>query len=279
MATTITNYAGLVAIADDLAGDYVLGDDIDASGETFTPLGTFTGTLDGKDYKVKDLTITVSGADSQYAGFIITNQGAVSNLGLVDCVISCTSTSGSAGTAAVAGSLICKNNAAGTIYHCYSSGTITVTDNYGWGARAGGLIWENRGAAEHSYAKVAITATGNSVTGGGFADENRGSTASTTECFATGSLTLTGTASAEGGGFVWANLFSGVNTDCYAMGDITTSGTSTKAAGFMETNNGTSTNCYSKGKPTAKLKGGFCQENNGTITACFFDKETSGCET
>ena len=75
MSTTITDYAGLVAIGDDLAGDYVFGNDIDASGESWTPLGTFTGTFNGRDYKITNLTITINDTGSQYGCLFLKNQG------------------------------------------------------------------------------------------------------------------------------------------------------------------------------------------------------------
>ncbi len=74
--TTITDEAGLKAMADDLSGAYVLASDITLSGE-WTPLGTeeepFTGTLDGAGHTIKGLCIT-SGADN--VGFFGFTEGA-----------------------------------------------------------------------------------------------------------------------------------------------------------------------------------------------------------
>lgn len=74
--TTITDEAGLKAIANDLSGKYVLANDISLSGE-WTPLGTedepFTGTLDGAGHTIKGLSIT-SGADN--VGFFGFTEGA-----------------------------------------------------------------------------------------------------------------------------------------------------------------------------------------------------------
>lgn len=74
--TTITDEAGLKAIADDLAGKYVLANDITLSGE-WTPVGTeeepFTGTLDGAGHTIKGLSIT-SGEDN--VGFFGFTDGA-----------------------------------------------------------------------------------------------------------------------------------------------------------------------------------------------------------
>lgn len=74
--TTITDEAGLKAIANDLSGKYVLANDISLSGE-WIPLGTedepFTGTLDGAGHTIKGLCIT-SGADN--VGFFGFTEGA-----------------------------------------------------------------------------------------------------------------------------------------------------------------------------------------------------------
>ena len=45
-----------------LSAHYVMGQDIDLNNEPFTPIaGTFTGTLDGRDKKIMNLKISVSG--------------------------------------------------------------------------------------------------------------------------------------------------------------------------------------------------------------------------
>ena len=63
-ATPITNCTELQNIRNNLGGDYYLGNDIDCSctsgwngGAGFEPIGTFTGTFDGKGYKITNLYI------------------------------------------------------------------------------------------------------------------------------------------------------------------------------------------------------------------------------
>ena len=74
--TQITDEAGLKAIADDLAGSYVLANDITLS-EEWVPIGTsgtpFTGMFDGGGHTIKGLTIK-SGADN--VGFFAFTKGA-----------------------------------------------------------------------------------------------------------------------------------------------------------------------------------------------------------
>ena len=60
-AQTISTKEDLKAIANDLDGDYILTNDIDISGENWTPIGTieepFKGTLDGDGHTISGLTI------------------------------------------------------------------------------------------------------------------------------------------------------------------------------------------------------------------------------
>jgi predicted enzyme related to lactoylglutathione lyase len=57
--TQITDRAGLEGISANLAGSYVLTDDIDLSDGNWTPLGNFTGTLDGNGHVIKNMTISL----------------------------------------------------------------------------------------------------------------------------------------------------------------------------------------------------------------------------
>ena len=89
--TSITDEAGLKAIANDLGGSYVLANDISLSGE-WLPVGTeeepFTGTLDGAGHTIKGLSIT-SGDDN--VGFFGFTEGAtISNVRFTDatrCIV------------------------------------------------------------------------------------------------------------------------------------------------------------------------------------------------
>ena len=69
-ATRITTRAELAAIANDLAGAYELGCDIDLAGEPWTPIGNnfrrFTGSLDGCGHVISNLTVTAD--SSNYVG-------------------------------------------------------------------------------------------------------------------------------------------------------------------------------------------------------------------
>jgi hypothetical protein len=56
--TPITDRAGLEAIKDNLSGNYILENDIDLSGSNWAPLGDFTGTLDGNNHVISNMTPT-----------------------------------------------------------------------------------------------------------------------------------------------------------------------------------------------------------------------------
>ena len=60
----ICSRAQLEKIADDLTLNYELGQNIDLSDSNFTPIaGAFTGSLNGKGYKILNLTISVATRD------------------------------------------------------------------------------------------------------------------------------------------------------------------------------------------------------------------------
>ncbi|RLG28463.1 hypothetical protein DRO03_09765, partial [Methanosarcinales archaeon] len=93
-ATAITNCTELQNIRNNLDGDYYLANDIDCSafdygdGKGFMPIGTydsvFTGTFDGKGYKITNLYINRPSTD--YVGLFgdIGSRGEITNTSLED---------------------------------------------------------------------------------------------------------------------------------------------------------------------------------------------------
>ena len=153
----ITDVTDLQNISLDLAGSYYLANDIDASGGPFTPLGTFTGILDGKDFVINDLTITLNAAGAQKAALFLRNDGTIKDLGIEDCVISVTSTN----NAAYACALVCDNR--GSISGCWSTGSISANCGATWAwANAAGLVNTNNtlgpGTITESYSTATCTA-------------------------------------------------------------------------------------------------------------------------
>lgn len=95
----------------------VLGNDIDLNYKNFVPIPSFSGVLDGKNYKIKRMKI--HGVFDK-VGFIQTlTDGVIQNLGIENFDINCANTQ-YAGT--FAGSLTSYS----TIKNCYSSGNIKI---------------------------------------------------------------------------------------------------------------------------------------------------------
>lgn len=130
--TAITDEAGLKAIANDLAGSYVLANDITLSQE-WIPLGTratpFTGTLDGAGHSIKGLKIST--AAENLGLFSFTQNATVKNLRLPNVMIT-----GYKQAGAVAGQAIQSK-----IDQVFASGIITGYDHIG------GIVGDVRGDA------------------------------------------------------------------------------------------------------------------------------------
>ncbi|MCR5751299.1 MAG: hypothetical protein K6G91_04995, partial [Kiritimatiellae bacterium] len=78
--TLITTREGLAAIADNLAGSYALGAEIDLGGADWTPIGNvsapFTGTLRGNNHAIRNLFCTNSLSGADYRGLFGCANGA-----------------------------------------------------------------------------------------------------------------------------------------------------------------------------------------------------------
>ena len=92
--TEINDVAGLKAIAKDLNGHYVLTQNITLSDAEWTPIGTsdhpFTGTLDGKGFTIKGLTVGDGAKDdsnNNKAFFGFTNGATVQNIAFTSAVV------------------------------------------------------------------------------------------------------------------------------------------------------------------------------------------------
>ena len=156
----ITDVQGLEDINKDLLGYYELGNNIDASGYNFTPIGDrlpfgdisglpFTGELNGNEHIVRNLTIDDGGLFSNLGG-------TIKNIGLTNLSVGATSFG-------VAGGLANVNSLGGTIINSYVSGSVT---NPGHDALAflGGLVGGNAGTILQSYSTGTVSSGGN--TGG-----------------------------------------------------------------------------------------------------------------
>ena len=73
--TAISTRSQLASISG--SGSYYLTQDIDLSGSNWTPISSFSGTLDGRGYAIKNMKIS---GTTQYAGLFETLKGTVKNL-------------------------------------------------------------------------------------------------------------------------------------------------------------------------------------------------------
>lgn len=99
-ATVITTPAELQNMSVDLAGDYVLGNDIDMDGESWTPIGSestpFTGKFDGAGYTISNLLLskTTSGDEENYGFFGYVDGATIHDVIFEDCAIDLNITGG-----------------------------------------------------------------------------------------------------------------------------------------------------------------------------------------
>ena len=142
--TQITDEAGLKAIANDLAGSYVLANDITLS-EQWTPISTFTGTLDGAGHAIKGLRIA---GGSPTGLFGETDGATIKNLRVVEAKVA------DWGSSKKAGIIVgwAKNNT--TIEACFTSGVVEGNDH------VGGIIGRLEGTMKNCLSTAASFSSG-----------------------------------------------------------------------------------------------------------------------
>ena len=209
---TITTEDDLKAIKE--TGNYVLENDITVTGD-WTPITSFTGTLDGAGH-------TISGLTNTY-GLIKANSGTVKNLtvsGTIDSI-----------NADNIGGVAAENG--GTVENCIFAGSIVIEnfDNntvQGTLARVGGVVGYNNGSGTVTKCgttgdgSISFSSTDNEtrVIGfdiGGVVGFNNGGTVNL--CYNTIPVSGYG----HVGGVVGSNMSSGTNTieQCYNTGNVT----------------------------------------------------------
>ena len=251
-----------------LSANYVMGQDIDLNNKSFTPIaGVFTGTLDGRNKKIMNLKIKVSG----YAALFLKLGlgGSIKNLGIEEFDVT--------GSEQV-GSLVATSS--GIIANCYAVDSDEATDV------SGGVSYVNYvgGLVGHQYDGGSITssyATGNPVGGGGNADtvgglvgyQNIGG--SITSSYATGSPDGGGGHSDNVGGLV-GYQHGGTITSSYATGNPDGRGGIDYLGGLVgyQASGGSITSSYATGSPDGgdndDFVGGLVgYQYSGTITSSY----------
>jgi hypothetical protein len=266
--TVITTVQELQAIGANLDGNFILGNDIEASatatwnnGAGFLPIGRsaapFKGLLNGNGHVVANLHIKSSAAGVGLFGAVGAG-GVVQNLGLVSASITGTTTAFSA-VGAVAGTN------AGSLANVYMTGEVLA--NADLDESTGGLVGRNNGVIINSYSLGSVAGADS----GGIAGDNFGSVAS---CFATGTVTG-GTGGYRGGGGLVGNNY-GIVATSYATGRV--SGTLGRVGGLVGFNEfGSISNSYASGSvnglgtlTSATFSvGGLVGENAGSIATSY----------
>ena len=186
--TEISTEAQLKAI--DLNGDYVLTQDITLSDNEWTPIGTsdrpFTGTLDGKGFTIKGLTVG-NGANDNKAFFGFTNGATVKNIAFTSAVVKGHNQA----------AIVVAQAKSSTLSNIYVSGVVTGRDHVGTIAgdardnttitncvstaaalstehQGGGIAgWTNNSTFSYNIAYGAVTAPSNGAGGiTGMVDDN-----------------------------------------------------------------------------------------------------------
>jgi hypothetical protein len=243
----IRDWYDLNAIRNNLAGSYILMNDLDSASRGYTELGSetansgrgwepigsaddgFTGDFNGQGYEIRDLFI--DRPDQDYVGLFahiswvryIDNVGVVENVGVVNADVT--------GSAEV-GALVGHN--AGLVTNSYSSGSVTGEE------RVGGLVGWNQATLSNSYSSCSVT--GDTAVGG-----------------------LTGDN--------WH--YRGIVSNSHSSGSVTGS---TRVGGLVGLNSyGDVTQSYSVGSVTGSAQvGGLVGYNQGTVSSSFWDVQTSG---
>ena len=254
LISTPTHLQSLTTTTGDWNKHFRLTANLDLTGVTMTPIGTFadpfSGTFDGNGHTISNLTFNLPTTD--YVGLFgyvdnTVDSNIIFDLGLIDlnitgqyyvgglvgkkvdtgminnCYVEGANISGNERVGGLAG------DNAGEIIACYANGTISGI------AGIGGLVgYNDDGAISTSYATGDVSGT---AAIGGLAGLNE---ATISTSYAIGNVS--GTAAI--GGLVGYNIFSGMINTSYATGDI--SGTEV-IGGLAGNNSGTINNCYATG--------------------------------
>jgi len=264
----VNTLADLSNMSKDLAGNYALGKDIDASAtaypNSFTAIGAtrtpFTGQFDGFGHTIDKLATVANLNDDRYGMFgVIGASGVVRNLNLTDA------RTGDYSSGAF-GLLAGQNNGLVT----YVNTTGGVGQNGFGGAGAGGLVGVNNGVIERSSSTADV---GYQIPAGGLVGVNNGTIA---QSFATGT-TYAGT-HGETGGLVAFN--NGLITQSYATGGVGGFG---GGGGIVYANGSTgvinesfATGQVGGGGPPGDPEGGIAAYNQGAIhNNVYWNKDTT----
>ncbi|MEG2826695.1 MAG: GLUG motif-containing protein, partial [Acinetobacter sp.] len=295
----VTDLQALQNINNALAGNYVLGTDIDATvtkdwgvgdEKGFNPLGNefdyFTGRFDGLGHTVSHLTINRPysydvGLFGHIDGAVVRNVGLVGGSvigdsfvgGLVgqsghQSLVENVFNTGSVQGYGTVGGLVGGNFDGSSIKNAYATGNVTGAQNSTY---IGGLVGGNDGAViENVYASGNVNGT--DIVGGLVGDNNHGGTIN--NAYATGAVT----GEQNVGGLVGNNYYDAEIKNAYATGAVT--GTD-RVGGLVGENLAAKIeNTYALGKVTGVTAiGGLLGKNvQGVVSNSYWDKNKTGLD-
>src|SRR5581483_3093362 len=232
----ITTCAQLDEMAGNLAGHYVLNNNINCSGSTFTSIGSlgapFTGTLDGLNHSIENIDFNGCGI------FCAADGATIKNLSI------------SSGTSTVPqhyyhGSFV--GFADGTTMTNLHSAVNFTADSYDY---VGGIVgfMDNTNTVSASSFTGSIRLTGTDGYAGGITGYLWTSDDSITDSYANATITLASTSSSQSGGEIVGGSYAGTIANTYATGSITNqaaSGSFNSVGAFIATASGsTITNSF-----------------------------------
>jgi len=267
----ITTCTELQAMNTHLNANYVLANDIACSdtinwnsGAGFVPIGWFTGTFDGKGYKITSLVINRPLESNVGLFSVITASAKIKNVGLVDVIIT--------GNQPVGGLVGFNYN--GEITDSYSTGSVIGNGD------VGGLVGQNGGKITSSHTTGSVQSNSYYSNVGGlvginYINGNIVGPGTITDSYSTGSVSG-GPYTFNIGGLVGWNYF-GTITSSYATGSV--SGSQNVGGLVGDNYRGTITNSYATGSVSGGLQGGsggLVGTNDGTITNSYATGSVSG---
>ncbi|WP_260854004.1 beta strand repeat-containing protein [Paraburkholderia sp. BCC1886] len=249
----VNNVVDLQNVSQNLAGNYALGKDVDASGVTLSPLGNhttpFTGQFDGMWHKVLNANVQIAdfGVDYSSGLFGVVGQaGVLRDVGVENGSV----------TTSYYGSGILAGVNLGLIANSYTTGV--ASENSQEGTTFGGLVGRNEGSIERSWSSASVSG---SDANGGLVGYNLGSI---TQSYATGSVSPI-YSTGYGGGLVGIN--DGSVSESFATGAVQTRSMPTH--GVIGFGSGTlASNVYWNTETTGQaISGGTLPPTNGLTTA------------
>ena len=289
-----SNDGTLQGMQGNLAGNYVLGANIDATGTStwnsntgFTPIGNsttnFTGAFDGLGHTISSLTINQPAAYRIGMFGVVSSGAAIRNVGLVggsasgyqfvgelvgvnsgtiSNVYTTGGVSGGGGAQSTTGGLVGQNS--GTISNAYTTG------NVNGGGAVGGFVGKNFSTISYSYTTGKVTGSGNYV--GGLAGHNYGASSAISNSYATGNVS----GGAYVGGLSGEN-YNGTISNSYATGSVSGGG---NVGGLVGTSNHPISNSHATGSVSGTYNvGGLVGTNNGTLSNGYATGNVNGSST